>query len=215
VNKLNDVTSKRRFISWLSLLSLLLIIIFAAILNQKTKQNEEVRFQTGVHGILETFPFNKAVEKADLIAKVIIHSKLGEVKQYPLSKTMFAAEVVEVLKEPTAVPIENHLVILQHGNAQTSFNNNSLFQPDETYILFLMKATTGNNQYWILGEETNMYKIYNEHIIKQSLKDNQLAGIEDTTIQKEELSKYVSDKQIQVLSLEGFVRLIKNELNQK
>jgi predicted unusual protein kinase regulating ubiquinone biosynthesis (AarF/ABC1/UbiB family) len=159
--------------------------------------NQEVKAE------LEVYPFDQAVLKSDLIVRVKIKDKVGLIDG-PIPKTTFEANVEEIItdksnKSPKTVKI------MQQGSEQVNFNGNELFKKNEEVILFLMEAKTVENAYWILGEETNIYKVLENEVTKYSLKDKQL---EDIT-----KKSYLSDKkdrEFQVMDREKFVEKIKS-----
>ena len=76
-----------------------------------------------------------------------------------------------------------NIKIIQQGNQEVSINGNALFSKDEKYILFLKNVEEDSqyspDTYWILGEETNMYKIIDNNTIKKmAMNDSLLNEIE-------------------------------------
>jgi hypothetical protein len=152
---------------------------------------------------LDVFPFDQAVHKADLIVRVKIKDKVGLVDG-PIPKTTFEANVEEIItdknnKSPKTVKI------MQQGSEEVIFNGNELFKKNDEVILFLMEAKTLENAHWILGEETNIYKVVENEVTKYSLKDKQLEDITKKI--------YLSDKkdrEFQVMDREKFIEKIKS-----
>ena len=129
---------------------------------------------------LQTYKFDDAVDKAEVIAEVTIGKLIKEIDN-PAPKTLFEATVTKVLKGTEN--LEN-IVIMQQGNSEWSFNDNDQFAPNEKYILFLKKAIgegyEGSNTYWILGEETNVYSIVDGNkVVKNAMYDEELTTIEE------------------------------------
>lgn len=126
---------------------------------------------------VESFYFEDAVNKADLIAQIEILDVLEEVDD-PSPKTIFRANLVENVKGTSE---KTEIFILQQGNSTHVFNDNLLFEQGDNYILFLAE-TTGldiENSYYILGEETGMYKLTDQStVVKIALRDEALDSIE-------------------------------------
>ena len=100
---------------------------------------------------------------------------------------------------------------MQQGNNEVLFNDNPLFQENEEYILFLKKAVGSvtkeyPNLYWILGEETNMYKnIRNNTVEKLGYIDKELYDVENNhTLNLKETTN------TQVLNEEEFIKKIES-----
>lgn len=152
-----------------------------------------------LHAELQVFNFKEAVNEADLIVKVQIANKKEEYEK-PVPKTLFGAHPIEVIKGDESL-LNQEINILQHGNKDWTFNENKLFDLKEEYIFFLKKAVGDfePNTFWILGEETGMYKILPNGLIeKQALYEKDLAEIEDKkiTIDRQQLNIF---KEVQVL----------------
>jgi hypothetical protein len=161
---------------------------------------------------LQTYPFEEAIKIAELIAEIEITEKVRELNE-PSPKTIFKAKMTEVIKNDLGLPTES-LHIMQQGNSDWIFNDNEMFQPEEKYILFLKSAKDSQEEhtYWILGEETGMYKnIDDKYIAKLSQRDEALADIEEIKL-SDELSKSKNSKGIQVLQTEEFKEKIKKSL---
>lgn len=126
---------------------------------------------------LEVFDFENAVNEADLISQVEIVDVLEEIDD-PSPKTIFRAKVVENLKGSSET---TEILVMQQGNSTNVFNDNLLFEQGENYILFLAD-TEGldlENSYYILGEETGMYKLTDQSLaVKLALRDEALEEIE-------------------------------------
>ncbi|MDQ0876566.1 putative unusual protein kinase regulating ubiquinone biosynthesis (AarF/ABC1/UbiB family) [Paenibacillus sp. V4I3] len=159
--------------------------------------NQEVKAE------LEVYPFDQAVLKSDLIVRVKIKDKVGLIDG-PIPKTTFEANVEEIItdksnKSPKTVKI------MQQGSEQVNFNGNELFKKNEEVILFLMQAKTVENAYWILGEETNIYKVLENEVTKYSLKDKQLEDITKNSYLNDK-----KDREFQVMDREKFIEKIKS-----
>ncbi|MEK4485416.1 hypothetical protein MHH81_07385 [Psychrobacillus sp. FSL H8-0484] len=129
--------------------------------------------------LLETYSFEEAVSEAELIAEIEIDKYLEEIKE-PSPKTLFDAKIINSYTNDSSL---KDIKVLQQGTKEYSFNGNPLFEKDEKYILFLKKAVgdrfDGTDTYWILGEETNIYSIIDNNIIKKwALRDDVLTTIE-------------------------------------
>ncbi|MFF2089428.1 hypothetical protein [Paenibacillus sp. NPDC058174] len=129
---------------------------------------------------LQVYNFEEAVKNSDLIIKVEIGKKVRELIE-PSAKTLFQATIIDEWKGDPLLE-SKEINILQQGNSQLTFNDNDLFVERDRYVLFLKKAVTVSepNTYWILGEETGIYKDDSSgKLVKQSLYDKQLEDIED------------------------------------
>lgn len=167
--------------------------------------NEKKTFR----GQLEVFPFEDGVKQADLIVKVVLRENLGVLTE-PVPKSIFNAQILSTQKsDPTLV--SETISIMQQGNNEVLFNDNPLFQENEEYILFLKKAVDSvaeeyPNLYWILGEETNMYKnIRNNTVEKLGYIDKELYDVENNhTLNLNETTN------TQVLNEEEFIKKIES-----
>lgn len=112
-----------------------------------------------------------------MISQVEIVDVLEEIDD-PSPKTIFRAKVVENLKGSSET---TEILVMQQGNSTNVFNDNLLFEQGENYILFLAD-TEGldlENSYYILGEETGMYKLTDQSLaVKLALRDEALEEIE-------------------------------------
>lgn len=97
-------------------------------INSDTKINKPIKLNQ-ISGALEVFNFQEAVEIADVIAKVRINKLISEFDQ-PGSKTIFSAEMLEIIKGNHSLH-PNLINLLQQGNSKTRFNNNTLFAGEE------------------------------------------------------------------------------------
>lgn len=126
---------------------------------------------------IESFEFEEGVAKSDLIAQIEILDVLKEIDE-PSPKTIFRATLKESLKGTSQA---KEIFVMQQGNSDAIINDNPLFKQGESYLLFLMKTKDFDveNSYWILGEETGMYKLLDQSIaVKLALKDDGLKEIE-------------------------------------
>jgi len=173
---------------------------------------------------VNTYPFNEAVQKADLIAEITIVEELKELDD-PSPKTVFNAKVLNVLKGSKDL---QDIQVMQMGNHAWAFNDNKLFEPNESYILFLKKAVgkefEGTNTYWILGEETYTYTVLDEKMVMKNADPlEELQDIENgemtkkvneskkVTLQTNLKSKHEIElsKEVQILEKEKFINKIK------
>lgn len=104
--------------------------------------------------------------------------------------------------------ISEEITIKQQGTSEWSFNDNALFNPDEKYILFLMETKASKADYWILGEETGMFKVVDsDKVIKLANKNKEFESIESNSIL--ESSNVKVDDSIQILDKNKFIDKIK------
>lgn len=164
---------------------------------------------------IEVLPFEQSVIQTDLIAKIRIVNKVSELSE-PSPKTLFQAEIIDVIKEDTA--LSNKVIhILQNGNSKWHFNENEMFSNNKEYVLFLKKAIglEDQNTYWILGEETGIYKVVdNGKIAKQAVRDEKLTDIEDKKLSQAQMQQHMASKEIQVVDSLLFKEKINNILKE-
>ncbi|WZY00645.1 hypothetical protein NSQ26_00985 [Bacillus sp. FSL W7-1360] len=142
----------------------------------------------------------EALTDADLVAEVKIQEIVGEVEE-TLPKTIFSAEVTNVLKGKEE---QKTIKLFQNGTKEIGFNDNELFSEGDTYVLFLNETSSSSEaDYWIQGEETGMYKVSGDTLVKQALPYEALAPLEVQTLK----SGSESDVQ-QVLDKNRFYELI-------
>ncbi|MFN7249840.1 MAG: hypothetical protein ACK4M9_03525 [Anaerobacillus sp.] len=179
---------------------------------KEAENNVTIKPVGDISAKLQTYPFEEAIKVSELIAEIKIIEKVQELNE-PSPKTIFKATMTEVLKNDSGLPTDS-LHFMQQGNSDWTFNDNEMFQQGEKYILFLKhaKEIQEEHTYWILGEETGMYKIINDrYIAKLSERDEALADIEDIKL-SDELKKSKNSKEIQVLQTEEFREKIKKSL---
>ncbi|WP_213614755.1 hypothetical protein [Paenibacillus lactis] len=163
-----------------------------------------------VHGQIQIFPFEEAVNRSDLIAKVRIGKKSGELNE-PVPKTVFNAQILETQKSDVKVELES-IQIMQQGTDEILFNDNPIFNENEEYILFLKKAVGPITQeypdlYWITGEESNMYKVIGDQLVeRQAFIKNELLDIQDKSF----VAKQSSGKPTQILDEAELSKKIKS-----
>lgn len=156
-----------------------------------------------IHGTLHAYHFQDALSSSDLVVKVEIEKKTRELSD-PSPKTLFQAKILDELKADPSLD-SNEIHILQQGNREWLFNDNDLFSEKDRYVLFLKRAIdiAEPNTYWILGEETGMYKDSgNGKLLKLSYYDKQLEDIEDkklTTIYMKDNEQKRLQKDVQVI----------------
>lgn len=165
-----------------------------------------------IDGEVEIFEFEEAVAESDLIAQIEILDVLKEVNE-PSPKTIFRAILTESLKGSSQA---KEIFVIQQGNSDYVFNDNPLFKQGENYLLFLMETEDFDieDSYWILGEETGMYKLLDQSTaVKLSVKEEGLKKIEisDEKIvpfieQKTELD--MNEREMQVLKQDELKNLI-------
>ena len=144
-----------------------------------TTGTEEIDTREILSAKLITYRFDDAVRRADLIVEIIIQEHLEDIT-HPAPKTIFSAKVSSILSGETDV---KNIKIMQQGNQEVSINGNALFSKEEKYILFLKNVGEDSqyspDTYWILGEETNIYKVIDNNTIKKmALNDSLLNEIE-------------------------------------
>ncbi len=164
------------------------------------------------HALLQTHPFNEALQLADNVSELTIVSNAGEIDE-PSAKTIFTAEVTKNFKGDV-LPGET-IYILQDGNSKVEFNHIP-FQSGEKFVLILKKATGfTDNTYWILGGETGVYQIVDDNtIVKWAKVDEQLKNveIEDDKQAKNGIQVEFETKDTQLLNKEQFEQFIESEL---
>lgn len=177
---------RKRYYFWFGLILALGTIIYLEgreIGDKKTSKNvvleNETVHKNGIHAKLQTYNFEEAVNKADLIAEIEIEKYLEDIIE-PSPKTLFDAKIINTFSGDTNL---KNIMILQQGNKEYSFNENPLFKKGDKYILFLKKAVgdrfDGTDTYWLLSEETNIYSVINNNLIKKwALWDEELSSIE-------------------------------------
>jgi hypothetical protein len=170
-------------------------------------QDNQTQLVGKVNAKIQDFTLTQASKEADLIVKVKINGLYKEINE-PAPKTLHESEILEVFKGPKN--INPNITIMQQGNSEWSFNDNEIFQKDDEYYLFLKEAT-GNyeNTYWILGEESTIYKIESDEIVKQSFVDNDLSEITKKVEKNEKLKK-----EKQHLDKEKFLGKLKKEIEE-
>lgn len=188
-------------------LCVLVLAVFAVFLYSEfiDSSDSPIKKVGSIKAELEVFGFEESVQKADVIVKVRINKNINEFNE-PSPKTLYSAEVLEILKWDTSSN-KDVINVLQQGNSEWSFNNNAMFIEGDEFILFLKNTTSGiygPNSYWILGEETNMYKVLGNGGIEKLAKfDPELSDIEDKkmteSIQKNNLESNI-EKDVQVLN---------------
>lgn len=167
-----------------------------------------------IHAMLETFEFEEAVAQADLVAQIEILDVLKEIDE-PSPATIFRAAVKESLKGSS--PTEE-IFVMQQGNSDFTFNDNFLFKQGENYLLFLMETIDFDveNSYWILGEESGMYKLIDESTaVKLAFKDDSLKKIEISVENNASLSQKntelsMNEREMQFVKQDELKNLIKN-----
>ncbi|HCG4536301.1 TPA: hypothetical protein NJY08_005156 [Salmonella enterica subsp. enterica serovar Typhi str. AG3] len=123
-----------------------------------------------------------AFNRADLVAEINIEEKLKEIDEEPVPYTVFSATVEKVYHGNIK---DRKITIKQQGNTEWSFNGNALFNSGEKYILFLKEATVSEANYWIIGEETGMFKITDsDTIVKLADRLEELKDIEKNNANK-------------------------------
>ncbi|MFT4417329.1 hypothetical protein ACLM5H_26240 [Fredinandcohnia humi] len=205
---------------------ILLIISFLLLLTACNYEKDTIEKEEGVNGNnekfnpvgtisaeIQTYAFEEAIKESELIAELEITEKVRELNE-PSAKTIYKAKIIEGIKKDSKLTTDN-LHIMQQGNSEWIFNGNEMFQPGEKYILFLKNAINIQEEdtYWILGEETGMYKkIDDKYIAKLSQKDEALADIEEKKLSDELTKTEKSSKEIQVILKEEFKEKVKKSL---
>lgn len=170
--------------------------------------------QGAMKGSLEVVAFNVGVQQADLIVKVRIDGRVGEIPE-PTPKSIFEAHIISTQKEDSSLNTDV-IHIMQQGNQEFSFNDNPLFQEGEEYIFFLKKAVGSvadeySDLYWILGEETNMYKsVGNDVVEKQALVDEELTDVQGIQAVP---SSPIDTRETQALNEEELIQKIESEVS--
>lgn len=168
-----------------------------------------------VNALIMTYPFDEALQMADLVSEITIVKKAGE-RDKPAAKTIFTAEVAKSFKGSRSPGDTIH--ILQEGNGKVEFNQTPMFQPGERYVLILKKAEDfPEDTYWILGGETGVYQIIDDQaIVKRSKAEEQLRSIEiedDIQTKIKGILELPPTKETQFLYKEQFEQYIVRGLN--
>ncbi|WP_340026314.1 hypothetical protein MHI24_14605 [Paenibacillus sp. FSL K6-1096] len=185
-----------------------LSIILSVAVNKKEKAEPEQPVQKTMQSTLQVYDFEEALDNSDLVVKIEVENKARELSE-PSPKTLFQAKILEQLKPDPALNTDQ-IHILQQGNSEWRFNDNDLFSEKERYVLFLKKAVGIDepNTYWILGEETGMYKDSGTgQLLKLSYYDKQLEDIEDKELTADFLKdneKKMNSKDVQVVNEQQF-----------
>lgn len=167
--------------------------------------SEFVEVPDGIHAELIPFDLNEGINKASLIAEVRILEKIKEVDEKPIPYSVFSAVVEDSYKGEL---ISKEITIKQQGTIDWTFNDNDLFKPDEKYILFLMKTKSSEADYWILGEETGMFKVVDSDIvIKLADNNEEFESIEANS--SSVLSNYSIDDGSQIIDKKKLIDKIK------
>ncbi|GBF77688.1 hypothetical protein PA598K_06250 [Paenibacillus sp. 598K] len=152
----------------------------SSITEVKTSINTTVNSAQKVkaHALIQTYPFDEALQQADLVSEIVITNHAGEIDE-PSTKTIFSAEIVKSYKG--GLEAGETIDVLQEGNSKVEFNGTRFFQVGEKYVLILKKATGFSERtYWILGGESGVYEVVDDStIIKWAkVEDNQIRNKE-------------------------------------
>lgn len=208
---------KRKFVLMGACGVLALSIVFSVVVNGKEKAEPEQPVQKTIQAKLQVFNFEEALKNSDLVVKVEVEKKTRELSE-PSPKTLFQAKILDELKADPSLNT-NQIHILQQGNSEWRFNDNDLFSEKERYVLFLKKAVGIDepNAYWILGEETGMYKDSGTgKLLKLSYYDKQLEDIEDkelTTDFLKDNENKMDSKDVQVVNEQLFKDKVEKALS--
>lgn len=182
--------------------------------NEKEKEVPEENYflnqQGEINGMLQTYPFEEAVNLSDLIVEITIDERLGELVD-PIPKTIFNAVVTDVVKGSNEKKGE-FINVLQQGNSDWTFNDTPLFESGDTLVLFLKSVTDEEypNTYWILGEETGMYEVVDgKRLNKISKKDTALNDIQLPVGERKAGKIKIPDRETQELDFRLFKEKIK------
>ncbi|NQX47734.1 hypothetical protein HQN87_20625 [Paenibacillus tritici] len=196
---------------------LALSIAFGVVIYGNAKAEPKQPVQKAIHAKLQVFNFEDALENSDLVVKVEVEKKTRELSE-PSPKTLFQAKILDELKADPSLNADQ-IHILQQGNSEWKFNQNDLFLENERYVLFLKKAIGIDepNTYWILGEETGMYKDSGTgKLLKLSYYDKQLEDIEDKELTKNFLKdneNKMDSKEVQIVNEQQFKDKVEKILN--
>ncbi|MDQ0899433.1 hypothetical protein [Paenibacillus sp. V4I7] len=176
--------------------------------NSKEVSTLQNNTQTGhIHGKVQDYPFSESVKRATLIVKIKIKDKDHELDTPTVAKTIFNADIQEIYKDAKNSGKQS-IKVMQHGNSKFSFNDNDLFKKDEVLVLFLREAEGFDNTYWLVGEETNFYKVLDNKVTKQAIMDVELKDVEIEI-------KKLNNKEVQVMDLEKFTKKIKDKVKEQ
>lgn len=171
--------------------------------------NEVIEVPGGIHADVIPFDMNDGINSSDLIAEVRIDKKIKEIDENPLPYTVFSAVVENVYKGELK---DREITIKQDGTSVWTVNDNALFKPGEKYILFLKETKSSKSDYWIIGEETGMFKVVDtDKVIKLADKLTELQSIE--TNKNSIASNEKVDDHMQVLDKNKFIEKIKEMLD--
>ncbi|MBE1556557.1 hypothetical protein [Sporosarcina limicola] len=174
------------------------------------KSAVSVEVPDGIQAELIGFDFEDATVEADIIAEVTIKEKIEEVNDETGPYTVFSVVVNQVLNGTIS---EQEVTIKQEGDSEWTFNDNKMFESGEKYILFLKETVASKSDYWIIGEETGMFKIINDDtIVKlaapiEEFKDIEIDGNNQSTSMMAELDND-NEKSIQAIDLNKFISKI-------
>lgn len=122
---------------------------------------EEDVIQSGIEAEVLAFELEEAKEQANLIAEITIMDKVKEIdKEIGMPYTVFQAQVDHVFKG-NANPV---ITIKQDGTSEVLVNSVEPFAKGEKYILFLKETRKIDAEYWIIGEESGVFKVNKQKI---------------------------------------------------
>ncbi|PEI82687.1 hypothetical protein CN679_27645 [Bacillus pseudomycoides] len=188
-----------------------------ASISTKEKSKERI----AIHGELDVSSFKETLSEADLVVKVKIGDVVKEFNE-PSPGILYNAKVQETLKGQAGADIK----VLQQGNSDYSFNGNPLFAKGQEFILVLKEAVgLGENVYWLLGEETQIYQVVSDGSLKRwaAHEASQFEDIEEktkteaenkgTVIQRSPSEEQTVEqkKNVQILNENLFKEKVKND----
>lgn len=187
----------------------------AQLVAESTSSQSNANQRVGkIHGLVRDYPFEEMVLNSDKIAKVKIIKAVSEISE-PSEKTIFEVEVVSDTLSKNNKDSKT-INVMQAGNSKWIFNDNPMFSEGESYVLFLKEAVGYDNTYWILGEETGVYEVFDKDIlIKWSKLVPELSSLKDLSAAKKinpNVERY--NKEFQIVSETELSRKI-NEVIQK
>ncbi|QNU66727.1 hypothetical protein EHE19_018100 [Ruminiclostridium herbifermentans] len=144
---------------------------------QVQKVVKDTPHQVGQKGTMSTsvngFFFDKSFEKADIVAEVTIQEWLGEIDSEDiLETTIFRVSLEKIFKNNVDKNLKE-VNLFQTGNSKRTVENSPLFKNGDRLLLYLKKTELEGykNTYYILGEQTGIFRIVNtdkqDYVIKQ------------------------------------------------
>lgn len=147
------------------LLFLLVYFFVYSMYNSNIEKSEYIYEETSEQSMIEAevqaFELEEAKDQANIIAEITIMDKVKEIdKEIGMPYTVFQAQVNQVFKG-NANPV---ITIKKDETSEVLVNSVEPFVKGEKYILFLKETMKIDAEYWIIGEQTGVFKVDNEEI---------------------------------------------------